>query len=154
MKLFEDEQILFRLDKVDVVLTTHRVRRGDKADFTSILLEQVCSVAVERTARPFMLVLGIVCLVVAVAFAIAASNSFSRADDYQVGMVVAGILGLACFLIYYITRFSIVKIASAGDSIEFKASRIGQAKVLDFVNALELAKSDRHALRKPRVVVG
>jgi hypothetical protein len=85
------------------------------------------------------------CELLAMGLAIAAANDSYRADKYEPSIVVSGVLGLVLLLINLLTRYSVIKIASAADAIEFRVSRVGKAKVLDFVNALELAKrTDMH----------
>ena len=71
MNLIDGEKVLFETETGDLVLTTHRVRHGrEEGDFTSTMLEEICSVDVTRHGHRWMAVLGWIVLLVSVVWAV------------------------------------------------------------------------------------
>jgi hypothetical protein len=136
--LLEGERVIDRLDNYGVILTTHRIREGTDRDFTSIMLEQVCSIAVERVAKTWLLVAG-VALIVGVTI---------MAEYHRIGLDAAAQVsasGLFFILCYFLTRFSVVQIASGSARISLRLPRRKRKaeSVLRLIDAIEYAKSER-----------
>ena len=137
----EGERVIDRLDDYGLILTTHRVREGTDRDFTSIMLEQVCSISVERASKTWLLVPGIG-LIVGVTIA---------AEYHRVDLGAAlqiGLSGLILILCYFLTRYSVVQIASAGARISIRLPRRKKKadSVLRLIDAVEFAKTERMSI--------
>ena len=132
----EGEEFIDRVESCNLTLTTHRIRQGTERDFTSIMLEQVCSIAVHRVAKPWLLVVGFAAIVGAVI-----SLEYQRIDVVSGGTVA--LVGLVLVLLHFLTRFRVVEIASARASIFVRLPRRKPEPVLRLIDAIELAKSER-----------
>jgi hypothetical protein len=137
MTLFEGEQILLRTKGDHLLVTTHRVRDESESEFTSIMLEEVCSVRTTKTAHRWLLVLAAP-LIALVAYSAVA---FTHHEISPTLAVIAGVLVVA----YFVTRYSVVEVASAGARIRFEMSRANE--VAEFVDTVESAKNARYMLR-------
>ena len=132
--LLAGERVIDRLD--GLILTTHRIREGTDRDFTSIMLEQVCSIAVERVAKTWLLLVGI-----ALIAGVAITAQYHKIDrDSALGIAISGLVLILC---YVLTRFSVVQIASAGASISVRLPRRNAGSLLRLIDAIEFAKSER-----------
>lgn len=130
-----------RLDSYGLIVTTHRVREGTDRDFTSIMLDQVSSISVERVQKTWLLVAGLA-LIVGVTIA---------AEYHKIDLGAAaqiGGSGLALFLCYFLTCRKIVQIASAAARISIHLPRRKKKadEVLRLIDAVEFAKSDRMSI--------
>ena len=144
--LFQDERVLFRGKADGLLVTTHRVREGSGSEFTSIMLEEVCSVRTMRIAWRSLLAGCAVCAAIAGYFAIASlrSDHVAVIQDSQVRASVFAVFGVLCLLAFWVSGFSAVEIASAGARIQ---CRMSSAKaVAEFVATLESAKNQRYTL--------
>jgi len=139
MDLIEDEKVLFRTTADDLFVTTHRVRDGSESKFTSIMLEEVCSVCVGRTAYRWRLVLAVMCDALAAYFAFIVQDGQGSALSLSLAL-----LGALSLVAYYVTRSSLVEIASQGARIQFEMSSVSE--VAEFVGTLESAKNERYLL--------
>jgi hypothetical protein len=139
MDLFEDERVLFRTTADDLFVTTHRVRDGSESKFTSIMLEEVCSVRVGRRAYRWRLVLAVICDALAAYFAFIVQDGQGSAPSLSLALL--GGLSLAA---YYVIRSTVVEIASRGARIQFEMSSVSE--VAEFVTTLESAKNERYLL--------
>lgn len=137
--LFEEERVLFRTTADDLLVTTHRVRDGSDSKFTSIMLEEVCSVRVGRTAYRWRLVLAVICDALAAYFALIVRDG--QGSALSVSLALLGALSLVA---YYVTRSSVVEVASPGARIQFEMSSVSE--VAEFVGTLESAKNQRYLL--------
>ena len=130
-----------RLDSYGLIVTTHRVREGTDRDFTSIMLEQVSSISVERVQKTWLLVSGLA-LIVGVTIA---------AEYHKVDLGAAaqiGGSGLLLVLGYFLTSCKVVQIASAAARISIRLPRRKKKahEVLRLIDALEFAKSERMSI--------
>jgi|ERR1700675_4597182 len=154
MKLLDGEKVL--LESRDLLLTTHRVRYQARSRFTSIMLEQVCSV--EGGHRSFILLLLLAIALLAVAATIGYSAlSFTTFDPASILAMKAKentawaffwpgavFLALYCF----VRPKSIVIHAAGGPPIRCPLGILGgSAGVHDFVDTLEAAKHERLKVR-------
>lgn len=136
MTFFEGEQVIDRLDSCGLILTTHRIREGSEREFTSLMLEQICSIAVERVAKTWLLVIGIA--------GIAGTAIAAEYQRIEVGSALAlSVVGLVLILWYGLTRFRVVQIASPRASIFVRIPRRNAQSVLRLIDAIEFAKSER-----------
>jgi hypothetical protein len=92
MKLFHNESVLGSVAYDTIVLTTHRIRQGDDHSFTSIMLEEVCSVEVSRMVFTRLCVYGLISVAVAAAlwFWSARTNSTDPQSAAQVSLAACG----------------------------------------------------------------
>jgi hypothetical protein len=134
--LLEGERVIDQLGSCGLVLTTHRIREGTERDFTSIMLEQICSVAIGRVGNTWLLVIG-----VAVIVAATVTGEYQKIDFNSA--VALGLLGLVIIAAYFVTRRSVIQIASARASIFVRVPRRKPASGLRLVDAIEFAKSER-----------
>lgn len=143
MRLFDQEKVLCRSDKDDVVLTTHRVRKGADSEFTSIMLDEVCSVRVTRISHPWLLyaTLG--------AFA---GAIYLGSHEYPAGSIFPTVIGTLALVAYFRSRVSVVEIASAAAIIQFRYLGASAEAISDFVMALESAKDQRYTLSTTRTL--
>src|ERR1035441_5588074 len=119
MKLIGDERVLYRTARDEVILTTHRLRRGDDSECTSMMLEEVCSVQVVRTDQRALLVAMLLFVIGAGYFASSAAPS----NTLPAIPVMLASVAAVCLLAYFLTRFSEVVVASAGADIRFRLLR-------------------------------
>jgi len=149
MTLLENEQVMFRTKRDDFLVTTHRVRDGAGDRFTSIMLEDVCSVRVVRLSFRWLLYASIAAFLFAAYSGLRFVNALDSGqervlDQAQTAGGVGLVVGLVLLIAFFITRYSAVEIASAGAVIDVTMSRVNDAAEL--VAALESAKNDRYML--------
>jgi hypothetical protein len=149
MKLLDGEKVL--LENKDLLLTTHRVRYQARSRFTSIMLDQVCSVEGENKSYFWLLPLAIVLLIVAaiVGYSSLRISTFDSAGILAMRskqnaawtFVCFGVLFLA---LYFVVRRKSVVIRSAGAKIECPLRVFGGSTYAeDFADTLEKAKQER-----------
>ncbi len=146
MALIDGEKVLFRSDSGDLVLTTHRVRYGsEESDLTSIMLEEVCSVEITRHTHRWLALVGWILLALAGLLGTTAMRTVPVAEvgTYMSYACCSVILSSLFFLAYYLTRFRVVRLASAGATIEWVLKRKGGEYAAEFVDQLEVAKDRR-----------
>lgn len=138
MTLLRDERVIDRLDRCGVILTTHRIREETGRDFTSIMLEQVCSIAIERVASTWLLVVGVALIV-----ATTIGAEYHRVDLEAALQIAAA--GFVLILSYFLSCYRVVQIASASARISVRLPRRKQRaeSILRFIDAIEFAKSER-----------
>jgi len=139
--LLPGERVIDRLDSYGLIVTTHRVREGTDRDFTSIMLEQVSSISVERVQKTWLLISGLA-LIVGVTIA---------AEYHKVELGAAaqiGAPGLVLVVCYFLTSYKIVQIASAAARISIRLPRRKKKadEVVRLMDALEFAKSERMSI--------
>ena len=137
MVLLPNEKILMQSDKNILTLTTHRVRKETKArgqsTVVSITVDAVASCEVVSTSFPILIGLGVLGIVGGVAI-------FSR----DAGSGLVGILvGLALLAAYFVTRTSVLKVASAGDAIVLPTKGMKPELLAEFIDAVERQKLER-----------
>ena len=136
MTFLEGERVIDRLENRGLILTTHRIREGTERDFTSIMLEQICSIAVQHVAKTWLLISGVA------AIAGAVISAEYQKIDWQSAAVMC-LLGLILVVSYILTRFSAVEIASGAAHISVRVPRRNPGSVLRLIDAIEFAKSER-----------
>ena len=134
--------MLYRTERDDVTLTTHRLRRSDDSECTSMMLEEVCSVQVVRTDHRILLAVMLLFFIGAGYFA---SSTAPSNTPVAIPVLLAS-AGAVSLLAYFFTRFSEVVVASAGSQIRFRLLRKGIEHASEFVFALESAKNQRYML--------
>ena len=148
MQLLVSEQVLFRLDTGDgqLVLTTQRVYHSNKSGFTNIMLQDVCSVAMARTAHGWLVwaMAGCVALAACLVWMAIQADTAVREDDYR--RIASAFLFLGAFLMsaFHLTRFSKMQIASPGASIELRVRTMINKEMRHFVREMETAKNARY----------
>lgn len=130
----ENESVITESDDGQIILTNKRVRQLiDGQNLTSILLNKISSVQINRFHLPLLLMGGIV----AVAFGyiqIQAGNS----DTAQLVILI----GILCVIAYFFTKKRVVTISSDGGAkIVFSTKGMSAEASYSFVNKLEDAKS-------------
>jgi|SRR5579871_4649681 len=147
MKLLDSERLLFELHtgKGQLALTTHRVCHSSEGEFTSIMLENVCSVAVARLAHRGLLWIVGMFMAVAGYLVWMALRPDTAVPEQAYRAVASFLLFVSAILViaFTLTRYSRVQVASAGASIEFRVrSRIAK-DVRQFVRETEGAQNAR-----------
>jgi hypothetical protein len=155
MKLLQSERLLFQIDtgKGHLVLTTHRVCHSSELEFTSIMLEDVCSVAVTRTAHRWILAavggcIAIACLLI---WTVVWGDSPIPEDVYRRSASLLLFVSSILMIVFTITRFSKIQVASPAASIQFRVRNSIRKDVRQFVREMESAKNARYleSERKP-----
>lgn len=142
MELLPNETLLLESDTQTLKLTTHRVRyesrHGGEVEIRSIMLEELASCEVMRSAKPILLVLAAVCLLL---------GGLAAAQNSQSGALLGGVIvGLIFVVLYFATRQQFLVLASAGASIHVNARSMKLETLRGFVDAVENAKNDRYLL--------
>jgi len=141
MKLFNNEEILTSTDGNIVILTTHRIRSTNSYGWgqhntTSIMLEKISSVQAVYKSYPILLVLA--GLMGFIAF-IVGNQSI---DKGYIGFPI--VIGFIFIVFYFATRKHICAIASDGGAkIAFETSNMNKELLLEFIDKVEHAKSNR-----------
>jgi hypothetical protein len=148
MKLLKNEAFLYRSEDDDVILTTHRVRSGGDSEFTSIMLEQICSIVVERKTNRWWMIAALVAFGIAAYLGITAYSYVPLApySEYQGVAIGAAVIGALLFFAYFATRVTVAEIASAAAAIRFQGSGRHMAGILELMELLESAKNERYLL--------
>ena len=120
------------------------------------MLEEICSVEVTRHAHRWMAVVGCVVLLASAAWAgslglrAMRTESLATMREYESsawetllwGAVLSGVF----FVAYFLTRYRVVMVASAGAEIPWVVERRGAEYVAGFVDQVEMAKNQRFML--------
>lgn len=131
--LLPEENVITRSPDDQIVLTNFRIRYANNRgkDIVSLMLDNVDSIRTRFESSPWLIILGIACLVAAAVFA---------ADDEGYYAIITGIAGITCFLLYWNSRRHVVTIASASASIVFQIKDMTTESVLQFINQIEDAR--------------
>jgi hypothetical protein len=159
MKLIDGEKVL--CESRDLLLTTHRVRYQARSRFTSIMLEQVCSVEGENKSYFWLLPLAIVSLIAAaiIGYSALRISTFDSASILAMRSKENAAWTFVCFGVLFLTLYFIVRrksvvIRSAGAKIECPLGVFGGSMYAeDFADTLEKAKQERlrdHGAEIPR----
>jgi hypothetical protein len=137
MNYFPGEKMLVESDNKTLVLTTHRVRYdaigkgggwADRTELVSIMLEELASCAITRTSYPFLLLLALVGLVLAILVE----------DRAIVGIAIAVLFAGGFFLSQ---RQVLLLTSSGGGQIQINTGSMSLQAVRDFVDEIEKAKN-------------
>lgn len=133
-QLFNDETIITRTDRDEIILTSHRIRyQPSKSNMMSFMLDNVTSIEFKYYSWPVL-------LAVSVMFLIGAGVALNDGDE---DIVLYLIIGAAIFgLLYFSSRRHVIKIASPSGAFQFVVKGMGRDKVLDFVNKIEQARKE------------
>jgi len=147
MELMEGEKVL--IQHGNLLLTSHRVRYHEaRKRFTSIMLEEVCSVEGKRQPFRWLLLLGVAALVLGIVIGYFASKmdrndppirfeAQSRATDAWALLA----LGVGLLVSYHFVGQKSLVIRSAGAAIEYPLTIFGGPEfVSHFADKLEAAK--------------
>lgn len=136
--LLDGERIIDRLDDHGLILTTHRIREGNDQEFTSIMLESVCSISIVRVAQTWLLAAGVAL------FVGSAITAEYRRVELGLTAQIGGV-GLVLVLCYFLTRFRVLQIASAAAGICVRIPRRKKRAdtILHLIDAIEQAKGER-----------
>lgn len=137
--LFERERLISQSDNNEITLTSHRIRYNSsstgRGHVISIALEKISSIEIHYKSWILVLLLGI--LFVGAGIIIGANNNGEA-------MILVLILGGVCILLYFLTRKHVVTISSDGGAkINFETKGMKRETLLDFINKIEVAKSNR-----------
>jgi hypothetical protein len=154
MTLLDGEKVLLETEAGDLVVTTHRVRHGSqKSEYTSIMLEEICSVEVTRKARPWMLIAAWTLLVATLlwvarlGFLFNAAATLDAIAEYERSarraLIYGGTMSGFFFMAYFWIRYRVVVLASAGAKIEWVVERLGPDYVAGCVDQVEAARNER-----------
>ena len=144
--------LIFPKGERKLLLTTHRVRYQRKESgsgaLKSIMLEDVAACMTTHTSKPLLLLLALVCCLSGLLV-----TPFSRQNDQPAIFICVGfVLGLVFLVGCLLSRRRILRIGSAGGTINFVIhGRLGMPEVRQFIDDLEAAKNDRYL--SPRGVV-
>jgi hypothetical protein len=144
MRLLDGENVLLESKSQALVLTTHRVRFEQKSSvFTSIMLEQVCSVEGRREGIRSLAIIGLISLALALLVGYAESR-IDPTGNFAGWPLSLALVGIALILLYFLARPKMIVIKSAGASIACSLGLLGQANLAeDFADAIESAKDGR-----------
>jgi hypothetical protein len=159
MELWTSERLIVRMETGggQMVLTTHRVCHGNKATFTSIMLEDVCSVVVARMAHRWLLFIMGACIAAAAYLLWIALRGSGVVPEEDYRKVASALLFLSALIViaFHITRFSGVQIASPGASIEIRDGSVISPELRQFVREVENARNERlDSVRVPEPPAG
>lgn len=139
MQSLPDERTLLSSDGDVLVLTTHRVRYEQsgigRGEVISIMLEDVASTGISHKAHPFLLVLGAILALAAVAMPSMGLGGPARIWGF--------LTAIGCVVVYALTRRGILSIRSAGHAINIPVRSGGKGQLLEFVEAVDQAKGGR-----------
>ncbi len=137
MNLLEGEKILMESESKDLILTTCRIRQRSTSGYTSIFLEHICSIQVEREERVWLVIIG--CIV-----------GLGSVAALAEGEPAAGVLGLtvgtALAIGYFLSRSDVVWFRSPRASIRWPVKGSHTEYVTAFVDAVEAAKNARYSM--------
>lgn len=135
MKLFPDENIIQESDKGSIVLTTHRIYQEEKKfgshNTKSIMLEHITSCETKKINYYRYLILSLFGIIIAL---------IGNGDDFIFLSFILFLLGL---LLFYITKKSLINIASPTSTIVVNAKKLKRRNINDFVDMIENAKHKR-----------
>jgi hypothetical protein len=155
MKLLQSERLLFQIDtgKGHLVLTSHRVCHSSELEFTSIMLEDVCSVAVTRTAHRWILgaVGGCIAMACLLVWMAVWGDTPVPEDLYRRSASLLLFVSSILMIIFTVRRFSKIQVASPAASIQFRVRSSIRKDIRQFVREMESAKNTRYleSDRKP-----
>ncbi|MBQ21661.1 MAG: hypothetical protein CMD31_12975 [Flavobacteriales bacterium] len=137
--ILEGESIITQSNDKTVTVTNKRVRyqasSSGKAHIVSIMLEKISSIEIHYKSKVFILIIGIL---------LAAAGLFMGANNVGSAMILGLVLGGLFILIYLLTRKHVVSIASDGGAIiYFQTKGMKREVLLDFINKIEKAKSEK-----------
>lgn len=137
-QFFEGEQLITQSDDKTLTLTNQRLRYNSSnysnAHIVSIMLNNISSIEIHYKSSVLMLIIGVLLVI---------GGVIMGASD-QGEAFVAGV-GLGCLfvLFYFLTRKHVITISSDGGSkINFQTKGMKREILLDFINKIELAKSN------------
>ncbi len=140
MDLISGERILLESNTNTLILTTHRVRYkasgAGRADFVSIMLEEVASCTAARRSSPWLLVAaGITFL----------GGVFLQQQSRQNGsaLLVGTAAAVVFVIVYLLTRRQVLTINAAQGALHARMSGGNLKQAEDFVDTLESAKNER-----------
>ncbi len=131
MKPIKGEKKIQSTYKDQLILTTHRVRydarTAGQRKVVSIMLDELCSCELNYKSHIVFLLLAIISL----------GYGFGVGGDAQIPGIIGGVVMILAFAF---TRKQILSLASAGGAIEVKVEGSNAKKIIDFIDAVELAK--------------
>ena len=133
-----EELILVSVDR-KITLSTHKIRlntvAGGSGQVTSILLEHVSSCQVFKKSNLLFIVIAIIAFIVGVAVSVFIGNAIPAG----VGVLIA----IVFIAIYYGSKEQILIVDSPTASIPLEAKNMPLSEVLDFIDMLENAATQR-----------
>jgi hypothetical protein len=134
------ERVLLESNTKTLTLTSHRVRyrvtRWGSTKVISIMLDQVASCGLVRASHPTLLIVAAICGVAL----------FLADTETRGGFLLIGIL---LVFAYFITRRTVLAIASSGHTILAPTAGMSVDAIEEFIDQTESAKDARY-LSRPR----
>ena len=134
MKLLPGEKQLVEGGNGVLTLTTHRIRFDAKgsgnARLVSMTLDSVASCGLVSRSNPLLILAALFVGGSGILFA----RQLGSTSVYALGFAI--ILGIA----YFLSRASVLSIASGGESIQASVKGMNHAAVVDFIDSVEEAK--------------
>lgn len=139
--LLKGESILSYSDGGLVTLTSHRIRYEHKvwggSNIISIMLEKVSSVQIIYISYPWLWIMGVLVGVIGML----ASQSRNGGSTE---MVIAFFIAFFLIIGYFLSRRHICSITSdGGTKIIFRTENMTTESMIEFMNKIESAKSER-----------
>ena len=142
MELMPQEETLIISDGEKIIVTNHRIvsniKEFGKKLQTNIFLEDIASIEINFKCKPWLKILGILCVVICIP---CLNPSFNIPQEVIPASLLTSIVLL---FIYYVTCKHVLKISSKGGAyILFEVDKMNNENVNDFVTKLCTAKQNR-----------
>lgn len=133
-QLAEGESVLYLFADASILITDKRIRKlsqpGDISGLTSIMLEDISSIKVQRHTHYWSLILAVFLLVVGIGGVL---------EFYALGLVGLGLSAVLLFY-YYQTMQDVVEFRSTTGVITLPLNQLENENVVDMINKIEHAR--------------
>ena len=145
MNLMKNESLIIESSDNNLTLTTHRIRYQaeslGKVEIKSIMLEELTSCSLSRSAFIPFLLLGILSFILGLIINVLIPNTLWA-------LILGIILALGFSIAYFLSREQSLLFTSPGISIKINTEKMNAETAKSFIDKVETAKNERYLILK------